>query len=70
MIEIIKNAMEEPMQMICEDCSSIFKYTYDEIRSESSTNLLGTAFYHRFVVCPVCRYRNQINTIKAGGKEE
>lgn len=60
MIEILKNAMTEPIKMECGDCQSIFTYTYEDIRTEVNTNFFGTAFYNRFVECPVCKYRNFI----------
>lgn len=69
MIEIIKNAMTEPIKMKCGDCQSVFTYTYEDIRTEETTNLFGTPIYNRFVQCPVCRYRNYIKQIRErGGK--
>ena len=69
MIEIIKNTMVEPIQMTCEDCSSIFTYNYEDIQSERDTNLFGQAFYSRYIVCPVCKCRNYIKSIRAKDKE-
>jgi len=68
MIEIIKNTMTDPIQMECEDCQSVFTYNYEDIRSEETTNLFGTTYYNRFIVCPVCKCRNYIKKIKKGGE--
>lgn len=65
MIEIIKNSMKEPIMRTCEDCESIFTYNYEDVATESDTNLLGMSYYRRFVVCPVCKYRNMINRVNA-----
>ena len=70
MIEIIKNSMKEPITRTCEDCESIFTYNYEDVMTESDTNLLGMSYYRRFVVCPVCKYRNMINTIRADVTDE
>lgn len=64
MIEIIKNAMTDPIKIECVDCQSIFTYTYKDIRTGEHTNIFGTVFYNRFVECPVCRYRNDIKHIR------
>lgn len=65
MIEIIKNAMTEPVKMECGDCQSIFTYTYEDIQTEENTNFLGTVYYSRYIACPVCRYRNYIKQARA-----
>lgn len=65
MIEIIKNSMEEPITRTCEDCESVFTYNYEDVKTESDTNFLGMSYYKRFVVCPVCKYRNTINKVSA-----
>lgn len=62
MIEIIKNSMKEPITRTCEDCESVFTYNYEDVATESDKNLLGMSYYKRFVVCPVCKYRNVIKT--------
>ena len=65
MIEIIKNSMKEPITRTCEDCESVFTYNYEDVATESDKNFLGMSYYRRFVVCPVCKYRNTINKVKA-----
>ena len=70
MIEIIKNSMKEPIKRTCEDCESIFTYNYEDVESERDTNLLGMSYYKRFVVCPVCKYRNMINKVKTDVTDE
>ena len=69
MIEIIKNAMTDPVKVECGDCQSIFTYTYEDIQTEENTNFFGTVYYTRYVVCPVCRYRNYIKQIREGDRE-
>ena len=61
MIEIIKNSMEEPITRTCKECESVFSYNYEDVVTEKDISLLGTSYYKRFVVCPVCKYRNMIN---------
>ena len=70
MIEIIKNSMKEPIKRTCEDCESIFTYNYEDVETERDTNLLGMSYYKRFVVCPVCKYRNMINKVKTDVTDE
>ena len=71
-IKIIKNAMEEPVTVECENCKSVISYTYDDIQRENRYNLLGWFDrVDRFVVCPVCKANisvDKINEAKGGAE--
>lgn len=55
-IKVIKNTMNEPIEITCPICKSIFSYTFDEVRREDSYNFLGLKDgVKRFIVCPVCK---------------
>ena len=69
MIEIIKNTMVEPIEATCSDCESVFTYNYEDVQTDSYNNLFGVTYYNRFVVCPVCKCRNFIKTLKSSEVE-
>ena len=55
-IKIIKNTMNEPIEITCPICKSIFSYTFDEARREDHYNFLGLKDgANRFIICPVCK---------------
>lgn len=57
-IKIIKNTMEEPIEMECEYCKSVFEYEYQDIQVKMSRNLFGYEYRERCVSCPVCKFDN------------
>lgn len=62
-IKIIKNTMEEPIVMECENCKSVFEYNYQDIQVKDRSTL-GIKYRDRFVSCPVCKFDNTLNKIK------
>jgi C4-type Zn-finger protein len=55
-IKIIKNTMNEPIEITCPICESVFSYTFDEVRREDRYNFLGLKDgVKRFIICPVCK---------------
>lgn len=64
-IKIIKNTMEEPIEMTCEYCNSVFSYNFQDIQVKKSHNLFGVEYQDRFVSCPVCRFDNVLDKAKA-----
>lgn len=67
-MKIIKNTMVEPITKECEDCKSVFSFTYDEIQRERDTNILGMVYHRRYVVCPVCKYTNNLGSVCMEGQ--
>lgn len=65
MKKIIKNTMTEPRETTCEECGSIFSFTYEDIECEDS--MFGFSKM-RVVRCPVCKYSNSL--IKINVKNE
>lgn len=61
-IKIIKNTMEEPIEMECEYCKSLFEYNYQDIQVKESTSLHGFKYQDRSVCCPVCRFDNVLDS--------
>jgi len=62
---IIKNTMVEPIEMTCDECKSVFSYNYQDIESEKELSLFAlTPRYSRFVVCPVCKCRNELDRME------
>ena len=61
---IIKNTMEDPIEMTCEDCQSVFTYNYQDICRDTSRNILGFETVHRYVTCPVCKHDNNLTVLK------
>lgn len=56
MIKIIKNTMTEPIQIECENCSSIFEYNFSDIQRKDTPGLFGfPGCSERYVICPVCK---------------
>jgi hypothetical protein len=68
-IKIIKNTMEEPIEMECEYCKSVFEYNYQDIQVKERNGLFGFEYQDRFVRCPVCKFDNAINKVKVEQKE-
>lgn len=63
-IKIIKNTMEEPIKMECENCKSVFEYNYQDIRAIERHNIFGFAYQDRCVRCPVCKFDNILDKVK------
>lgn len=63
-IKIIKNTMEELIEMECENCKSVFEYNYQDIRARDRAGLFGLEYRDRFVTCPVCKFDNILNKMK------
>ena len=62
---IIKNTMVEPIEITCDECKSVFSYNYQDIESEKELSLFAiTPRYTRFVVCPVCKHRNELDRVE------
>jgi len=55
-IKIISNTMTEPIKCICNNCESVFTYTYEDIQRREESNFIGIPYTRRFVICPVCKY--------------
>ncbi len=64
-IKIIKNTMENSIEMECECCKSVFSYNYQDIQARERNGLFGFEYRDRFVRCPVCKYENILNKVKA-----
>ena len=54
-IKIIKNTMVDPITVKCENCKSVISYNFDDIQRENHSNIIGTGYVERFIVCPVCK---------------
>ena len=54
-IKIIKNTMVDPITVTCANCKSVISYTYDDIQRKNCSNIFGTDYVERFVICPVCK---------------
>lgn len=63
-IKIIKNTMEEPIVMECENCKSVFEYNYQDIQVRDRTGSFGFKYRDRLVSCPVCKFDNILNKMK------
>lgn len=62
---IIKNTMIDPIEMTCDECKSVFSYNYQDIESEKLLSLFSlTPQYTRFVICPVCKHRNELDRVE------
>lgn len=72
MIEIINNTMINPITTECKDCKSTFSFTYDDIQSKECTDFwgFGKNMYERYIICPVCKYKNYIDKITKIGEKE
>lgn len=61
---IIKNTMVDPIEMTCDECKSVFSYNYQDIESEKELAIFViNPRYMRFVVCPVCKHRNELDKV-------
>lgn len=68
---IIKNTMVEPIEMTCDECKSVFSYNYQDIESEKDIGLFSlTPRYTRFVICPVCKYKIDLDRIEVEVEKE
>lgn len=65
MIKIIKNTMVDPIEKTCDNCHSIFTFNYEDIRRETSYDILKGQYSRRYIVCPVCKGELGITYIKA-----
>lgn len=63
-IKIIKNTMEEPIEMECENCKSVFEYNYQDIKVMEKSTLFGSRYQDRYVRCPVCKFDNILVKVK------
>ncbi len=63
-ITIIKNTMVDPIEMTCECCKSVFTYNFQDIKRREETTFfsMGTAT-RRYVICPVCKYNNDLDRV-------
>lgn len=64
-IKIIKNTMVDPIEMKCENCRSVFEYNYQDIQVRKEYSILGFEHRYRVISCPVCKFDNEINKVKA-----
>ena len=64
-IKIIKNTMKEPIEMECENCKSVFEYNYQDIQVRKRSGLFGVEYRDRIVRCPVCKFDNVLDKLKA-----
>lgn len=69
MINIIKNTMEEQIEMECENCKSVFEYNYQDIQVRERNGLFGFEYRERFVRCPVCKFDNVFDKAKLASTE-
>ena len=70
MKKIIKNAMTEPKEMTCDECGSIYTYTFEDIQRRES-GLFGFTRIDRYITCPVCKADNALVVCKVEeGKNE
>lgn len=68
---IIKNTMVEPIEMTCDECKSVFSYNYQDIESEKELSLFTlTPRYSRFIVCPVCKHRIDMDRVEVEVEKE
>jgi len=68
---IIKNTMVEPIEMTCDECKSVFSYNYQDIESEKELSLFSLSpRYTRFVVCPVCKHRIEMDRVEVEVEKE
>ena len=67
-MKIIKNCMEDPIEITCKECNSILSYTYEDIQRKTD-NFLLTNFVKRYLVCPVCKNEIDLSPIAKINKE-
>lgn len=68
---IIKNTMVEPIEMTCDECKSVFSYNYQDIESEKEIGLFAlTPRYTRFITCPVCKHRIDMDRVEVKMDED
>lgn len=56
-IEIIKNTLIDPIEMLCNECGSVFTFNYEDIKISTSQDFFGHEHRFRYVECPVCKYQ-------------
>lgn len=67
---IIKNTMIDPIEMTCDECKSVFSYNYQDIETERENVLFAlTPRYVRFVVCPVCKCKIDLDRVEVSADE-
>lgn len=54
-IEIIKNTLIDPIEMLCNECGSMFTFNYEDIKITTSQDFFGHEHRYRYVECPVCK---------------
>ena len=67
MIKIIKNSLTEPITVTCQNCASIFSYTFDDIKRDEISSIFdicGSKTVKRYVICPVCKSDIVLDAIK------
>ena len=68
---IIKNTMIDPIEMTCDECKSVFTYNYQDIESEKELSLFSLSpKYSRFVTCPVCKCKIDMDRVEVTESEE
>lgn len=65
-IKIIKNTMDEPIEIECETCHSILSYTLPDVK-KIEVNFLGMIYYDKGFECPVCK--NNVIIYRAARKK-
>ena len=55
-MEIVKNGKEQKYQCKCNECSTIFNFTYEDIKSKYITPFI-TPIRFKYVNCTVCGKR-------------
>ncbi len=64
MIKIIKNTLIDPIKMECEECKSVFTYNFQDIKKSEEKTILGTSYHSRYIECPVCKHRNEMQKVR------
>lgn len=64
-IKIIKNTMVDPIEMECKNCKSVFEYNYQDIQVREINSVFSIERRARFVRCPVCKFDNVLDKLKA-----
>lgn len=54
-MKIIKNAMTEPILIICPECKSTLEYTYQDIQRREDTVFGYYTSMKKYIICPVCK---------------
>ena len=71
MVNVVKNSMEEPIAVTCDECKSELEYTYKDIQREIEGGLFGLQYrVKRYIVCPVCKSNVYIDKTEVEVKGE